>query len=85
MVEYDLRREAANIDTDKVAVHILSGEYDFSGTMELGREAHAAIPGSTWAGMKDVGHFPMSENPEKFMEYLLPLLRGFHERAEAQG
>lgn len=74
MAEYDLREEAAKIDTRKVAVHILSGEYDFSGTMEAGQAAHAAIKGSTWTGMQDVGHFPMSENPVKFFEYLLPVL-----------
>jgi pimeloyl-ACP methyl ester carboxylesterase len=74
LVDYDLRAEAAGIDTQKVAVHILSGEYDASGTMELGQAAHAAIPGSTWTGMKDVGHFPMSENPEAFLTYLTPVL-----------
>jgi pimeloyl-ACP methyl ester carboxylesterase len=24
--------------------------------------------------MRDLGHFPMSENPEKFIGYLLPVL-----------
>jgi pimeloyl-ACP methyl ester carboxylesterase len=74
LVDYDLRETAAEIDTDKVAVHILSGEYDSSGTMELGRAAHAAIPGSTWTAMPGVGHFPMSEHPEAFLGYLLPVL-----------
>ena len=74
LVDYDLRAEAAAIDTQKVAVHILSGEYDSSGTMELGQAAHAAIPGSTWAGMEGVGHFPMSENPEAFLRYLMQVL-----------
>lgn len=31
MVDYDLRQSAAQIDTKMVAVHILSGEYDYSG------------------------------------------------------
>ncbi len=74
LVDYDLRTEAAGIDTQKVAVHILSGEYDASGTMELGQAAHAAIPGSTWTGMRGVGHFPMSENPDAFLTYLKPVL-----------
>jgi len=73
--DYDLRGEAAKIDTKRTAVHILSGEYDASGTMERGRAAHEAIAGSTWAGMNDVGHFPMSENPEAFFAYLLPILK----------
>jgi len=72
--DYDLRELAGEIDSNRVGVHILSGEYDYSGTSELGRAAHEAIPGSTWAEMKGVGHFPMSENPAAFMKYLLPIL-----------
>ncbi len=72
--EYDLTADAARIDTARTAVHILSGEYDTSGTAELGRAAHEAIKGSTWAMMEGVGHFPMSENPEAFLRYLGPVL-----------
>ncbi len=72
--DYDLRAVANEIDTNQIGVHILSGEYDYSGSSELGRAAHAAIPGSTWAEMTGVGHFPMSENPEAFARYLLPIL-----------
>jgi pimeloyl-ACP methyl ester carboxylesterase len=74
IADYDLSKEGANIDTSKVGVHILSGEYDFTGTWEKGLEAQAAIAGSTFTKMLDVGHFPMSENPDKFIGYLLPLL-----------
>ncbi|MDA3038551.1 MAG: alpha/beta hydrolase, partial [Actinomycetota bacterium] len=74
IVDHDLRTEAAAIDTSKVAVHLLSGEYDWSATPEAGRSAHEAIPGSTWTLMEGVGHFPMSENPEVFLEYLKPVL-----------
>jgi len=72
--DYDLRACAGEIDTNQVGVHILSGEYDYSGTSELGEAAHQAIAGSTWVEMKDVGHFPMSENPEAFVSYLAPIL-----------
>ncbi len=72
--DFDLRNLASEIDTSQVGVHILSGEYDYSGSSELGREAHEAIPGSTWAEMSGVGHFPMSENPQAFIRYLLPKL-----------
>lgn len=74
LVDFDLRETARTIDTSKVGVHILSGEYDASGTMEHGRAAHEAIRGSTWTVMNDVGHFPMSENPDAFIGYLLPVL-----------
>ena len=74
MVDYDLRAKAADINTAEVGVHILSGEYDSSGTVAHGRAAHEAIAGSTFAEMAGVGHFPMSENPEAFLTYLLPVL-----------
>ena len=34
----------------------------------------AQIPGAQVQIMKELGHFPMSENPEKFREYILPVL-----------
>ena len=74
LADYDLTAEAGGIDTARTAVHILNGEYDGSGTMELGQAAHRAIPGSTWTGMPGVGHFPMSESPDAFVEHLLPVL-----------
>lgn len=73
--DFDIRETASEIDTNQVGVHILSGEYDYSATPEMGKAAHEAIPGSTWALMKGVGHFPMSENPEVFFKYLKPILR----------
>jgi len=74
MVEFDLRARVAEIDTNQVGVHILNGEYDYSGTVEMGVAAHRAIPGSTHTVMSGVGHFPMQENPAEFVRHLLPIL-----------
>ena len=74
MVEFDLRERAADIDTAQVGVDILSGEYDYSASPAMGRAAHDAIAGSTFAEMKGLGHFPMSEDPEAFLVHLLPVL-----------
>ena len=30
--------------------------------------------------MKGMGHFPMSENPERFKEYILPVLQEIKQR-----
>ena len=54
-----------------------------SGTAELGRAAHEAITGSTWARMEGVGHFPMSENPDAFLGHLLPVLETIRRGARA--
>ncbi len=72
--EFDLTRDASRIDTNKIAVYILSGEYDWSSPVESGRDAHKMIPGSTWSEMRGIGHFPMSENPKLFFSYLMPIL-----------
>jgi pimeloyl-ACP methyl ester carboxylesterase len=74
LVDHDLRKEAAAIDTGRVGVHLLTGEYDASATIEHGQAAHDAIPGSTFDVMQGVGHFPMAENPEAFIPRLLPIL-----------
>ncbi len=72
--EFDLSLDAMDIETSKTGVHILNGEYDFSGSIEGGEVAHSMIEGSTHTVMDDLGHFPMCEDPMKFKEYLLPIL-----------
>jgi len=84
VAEHDLRDRAGAIDTTRCAVHILSGEYDWSGTAEMGADAHAAIAGSTHSVMPDVGHFPMQENPEQFLRHLLPVLDAIRGAAVAR-
>ena len=74
MVDYDLTTLAPTIDTGRVGVHILTGEYDYSATIEMGRAAHEAIAGSTFSVMPGLGHFPMCEDPERFLTHLLPVL-----------
>jgi len=76
MTEYDLTEKAEEIDTGKVGVHILSGEYDWIATLEMGEHAHETIEGSTWSVLEGMGHFPMSEDPESFLKYLMPVLDG---------
>ena len=73
-IDGDLRNQSLDIDTDECGVYLLSGEYDFSAPPSAGEEVAARIPGSTFTLMKHVGHFPMSENPEAFRTYLLPIL-----------
>jgi pimeloyl-ACP methyl ester carboxylesterase len=74
LVDYDLTDLASTIDTGRCGVHILNGQYDHSATTEMGAAAHEAIPGSTFTPMAEIGHFPMSENPDVFFGYLLPVL-----------
>jgi len=65
---------AQHIDTSKVAVYVLSGEYDYSAHPALGRELAAQIKGSNFVAMNGLGHFPMAENYPLFKQYIMPVL-----------
>ena len=79
-VDGDLRGKLGNIDTAATPLYLLTGEYDFSCTPEDTRRTAAGIPGAEVVEMKEVGHFPMSENPAQFRHYLLPVLDQIHAR-----
>ena len=49
-------------------------EYDWSGTPELGQALANLIPGARYQTMVGLGHFPMSENPERFLSVIRPVL-----------
>jgi pimeloyl-ACP methyl ester carboxylesterase len=70
----DIRGSVARIDTRRCPLFLLSGEYDYSCTPEETLAVAKSVPGSEVAIMKDLGHFPMSENPAEFFKYLLPVL-----------
>jgi pimeloyl-ACP methyl ester carboxylesterase len=70
----DFRDRVAQIDTSACPLYLLTGEYDFSCTPEDTRRTAAKIKGAHVTVMKEIGHFPMSENPAKFRTYILPVL-----------
>lgn len=74
-VDGDLRNGlTAGLDMDECPLYLLSGEYDLSATPEMGAELAEEVGATHFEVMKNLGHFPMSENPEQFRTYLLPVL-----------
>jgi len=73
-VDHDLTGLAARIDTTKTALYVLTGEYDWSSTPEMGQALAKEVRGASFRVMPGLGHFPMSENPARFREYILPVL-----------
>ena len=57
-----------------MSVYLLTGEYDFSCTPEDTERTAAQIKGARVTVMREIGHFPMSENPAQFRRYILPVL-----------
>ncbi len=78
----DYRDRIAEIDTDRCPVYLLTGEYDFSCTVADSAATAAGMNNVTAVPMREMGHFPMSENPARFAEYLYPVLDRI---AEAEG
>ena len=69
--EYDLTAVCPEIDTNRCGVHIRPRNTT-AAALQLGKAAHEVIAGSTFQEMKNVGHFPMSENPKTFLTCYLP-------------
>jgi pimeloyl-ACP methyl ester carboxylesterase len=70
----DFRDRVGHIDTSRCPLYLLTGEYDFSCTPEDTRATAEKILGAKFTIMQEIGHFPMSEHPERFRKYLLPVL-----------
>jgi pimeloyl-ACP methyl ester carboxylesterase len=74
--EFDLTEEQARqIDTSKVDVYMLTGEYDrFARSGGTERLTHC-IAGSKYILIDAAGHFAPSDNPVAFKRALDPVLR----------
>jgi pimeloyl-ACP methyl ester carboxylesterase len=73
-VDGDLRGRVEGIDVRVCPLYLLTGEYDFSCTVEDTMRTAASIPGASATMMEELGHFPMSENPAQFRRYIAPVL-----------
>jgi pimeloyl-ACP methyl ester carboxylesterase len=73
-IDGDARGELGRIDTKRCPLYLLTGEYDYSCTPEDTLAVARAVPGAKVTIMKELGHFPMSENPALFLSYLGPVL-----------
>lgn len=69
----DIRDRLDQIDIKRCPLFLLTGEYDYSCTSEAMLEV-AKVTGAPATVMEGLGHFPMSEDHEKFASYLLPVL-----------
>ncbi|MFA5664842.1 alpha/beta fold hydrolase [Castellaniella sp.] len=70
----DMRGKVAAISTQACPLWLLTGEYDYSCTPEDTQKLADSIPGACYTLMPGLGHFPMSEDPARFLTYLMPIL-----------
>lgn len=68
---WDGRSRMSQIDTKKCPVYMLTGEYDWSNTPAMSQATCDKIKGAKHKAMPELGHFPATENPAKFVPHLL--------------
>jgi pimeloyl-ACP methyl ester carboxylesterase len=76
----DFRDRVSQIDTSRCPLYLLTGEYDFSCTPADTERTAARITGARVTVMREIGHFPMSENPAQFRRYIAPVLEEIRAR-----
>lgn len=72
-VDGDMREALDGIDAARCPIHLLTGEYDYSCTPQDSQDLAERL-GIEVTVMREMGHFPMSENPDRFLQYLRPVL-----------
>ncbi len=73
-IDGDIRERLDRIDKNRCPLYLLTGDYDYSCTAQDTLDLAGTLGGVPATIMQDMGHFPMSENPDRFIEYLLPVL-----------
>jgi pimeloyl-ACP methyl ester carboxylesterase len=73
-VEHNVTGQLGKIDTSRIGVYLLCGEYDFASTPEMCQQAASQIKGAKYCKMEGLGHFPISENYQLCKRYLMPVL-----------
>lgn len=58
---WDGRGRVETIDTKVCPVYMLTGEYDYSCTVEASKTTAGKIPGAVFEAMEGLGHFPLTE------------------------
>lgn len=79
-IDHDLTETAEQIDATRTPLYLLTGEYDWASTPDMSAELAGRIKGARFQKMEGLGHFPMSEDPERFLIAVMPVLEEIRAR-----
>lgn len=75
MADGDMRNlDLSPLKSQQCPLYLLTGEYDLSATPALTAELAKQVNARHFEVMPGLGHFPMSEAPERFLGHLRPVL-----------
>jgi len=66
--------QAAEIDTSKCMLYLLTGEYDPNTSPAETQAVAEVVKGCKFTAMPKLGHFPATENYPEFRKHLIPVL-----------
>lgn len=75
------QEEAAEIDTSKCMLYLLTGEYDPNTSPAETQAVAELVKGCKFTAMPKLGHFPATENYPEFRKYLIPILNEIAEQS----
>jgi pimeloyl-ACP methyl ester carboxylesterase len=82
MADGDMRNlDLSPLQSQQCPLYLLTGEYDLSATPALTADLAKKVSARHFEVMKGLGHFPMSEAPERFLGYLRPVLQRIADEA----
>jgi pimeloyl-ACP methyl ester carboxylesterase len=75
MADGDMRNlDLSPLKSQQCPLYLLTGEYDLSATPALTAELVSQVNATYFEVMPGLGHFPMSEAPDRFLGHLRPVL-----------
>lgn len=74
-VEHNMLETAGQLDATRTPLYLLNGEYDYASPPARAQAMGAKIKGARMQTMQGLGHLPMSEDHQRFMTYLRPILK----------
>lgn len=84
-VDHDYRGNLDSIDP-QCPMYVMNGEYDFATNPDAGFEVAEGIDDEQYVfpvEMEGIGHFPMCENPDRFLKYLSVVLEHIQGKRES--
>ena len=76
MADGDMRNlDLSPLRSQQCPLYLFTGEYDLSATPALTAELARQVNAKHFEVMPGLGHFPMSEAPERFLGHVRPVLR----------
>lgn len=70
--EFDAMEHVGAIDTRRTPLWLMTGDYDYSATPADSRRVAQEIAGAQFTEMQGLGHFPMTEDPQRLLTYFRP-------------